>query len=196
MSEVWNAEIRTDEGKGASRRLRHAGKIPAIIYGGSKANKPTSISFAENFVTRVLQDDSIYNSILTINVDGAEEPCIIKDMQRHPATGMVSHIDLQRAKKNTKLIKRVPFDFVGAELAPGVKLGELMTFMQKDVEIRCLSQNLPASITIDVSKMVSGENMRLSDLTIPKGVEIIALTHGIADYDQAVVGIGKPRAAT
>lgn len=189
MSQTWRAELRTDEGKGASRRLRHAGKIPAIIYGADK--EPKSVSFAANFISRVLQDDNVYNTVLNIDLLGNTESCIIKDMQRHPATGLVMHIDMQRANDDSVIIKRVPFKFEGVSSSPGVKSGGQMTFMQTDVEVRCLAKDLVASIAVDVSKMESGSNLRLSELSLPEGLTIIALTHGNTDYDQAVVGVGK-----
>ncbi len=189
MSQTWRAELRTDEGKGASRRLRHAGKIPAIIYGADK--EPKSVSFAANFISRVLQDDTVYNTVLNIDLLGNTESCIIKDMQRHPATGLVMHIDMQRANDDSVIIKRVPFEFEGVSSSPGVKSGGQMTFMQTDVEVRCLAKDLVASISVDVSKMESGSNLRLSELSLPEGLTIIALTHGNTDYDQAVVGVGK-----
>ncbi len=194
MSQVWKAELRTDEGKGASRRLRRAGKIPAIIYGADK--EPKSVSFADNFIARVLQDDTVYNTVLMIDVAGESESCIIKDMQRHPATGLVMHIDMQRANDDSIIIKRVPFAFEGSDAAPGVKSGGQMTFMQTDVEVKCLAKNLPPFISVDVSTMESGANLRLSDLSLPEELTIVALTHGNTDYDQAVVGISKIKAAS
>ncbi len=196
MSQVWVAELRTDEGKGASRRLRRTGKVPAIIYGanGGINQEPKSVAFAVNFISRVLQDDAVYNTVLTVDVAGDSESCIIKDMQRHPATGAVMHIDMQRASANAIIVKRVPFNFEGESVAPGVKSGGQMTFMQTDVEVKCLAKDLPSSISIDVSKMESGSNLRLSELQLPEGLTVIALTHGNTDYDQAVVGISKAKA--
>ncbi|BBN58812.1 50S ribosomal protein L25/general stress protein Ctc [Hydrogenovibrio marinus] len=191
MSQVWTAELRTEEGKGASRRLRHAGKIPAIIYGAGKDAK--SVSLSSNAVEHTLQDNDMYNTVLTIKGAGDEESCVIKDLQRHPATGMISHIDFQRASDASYIVKRVPLDFQGRASSPGVKMGGLMSFMQQTVEVRCLAKDLPTKITVDVSKMEGGTSLRLSQLEMPAGVVLTALTHGSADYDQAVVGIGKIR---
>lgn len=193
MSEVWTAEVRSTEGKGASRRLRHAGKVPAIIYGSDK--EAVSVTFEGNFVKKALVDIDVYNTVLTVDVKGgSKEKVIIKDMQRHPARADVMHLDLQRVTDKSRVTKRVPIKFIGAAKAPGVKLGGLMTFFQKTVEIRCTAKDLPKVIEIDVSTMEAGANLRLSDLQLPKGVEVVALLHGNSDYDQAVVGIGKVRA--
>jgi len=192
MSQNWTAEIRTEEGKGASRRLRHAGKVPAIIYGAGK--DAVSIAFAENFIKKSFENADNFNSVLTIDVEGgASEACVVKDIQRHPSTGLVSHIDFQRAGTDNKLVKKVPLNFVGKATAPGVKEGGLMSFLQSTVEVSCLAKDLPTKIDVDVSSMAAGTSMRLSELTVPAGVIITALSHGNADYDQAVVNIGKAK---
>ncbi|BCN92659.1 50S ribosomal protein L25 [Thiomicrorhabdus immobilis] len=192
MSQNWTAEIRTEEGKGASRRLRHAGKVPAIIYGAGK--DAVSVSFAGNFIKKAFQDNDNFNTVLTVEVaGGASESCVVKDVQRHPATGEVSHIDFQRAGTENKLTKKIPLNFVGKAIAPGVKAGGLMSFLQSTVEVSCLAKDLPTKLDVDVSSMEAGTSMRLSELTVPAGVIITALSHGNADYDQAVVNIGKPK---
>ncbi len=192
MSQTWTAEIRTEEGKGASRRLRHAGKVPAIIYGAGK--DAVSIAFEAKLVRHGFEDVDMFNSVLNIDVTGAgTEQCVVKDMQRHPATGEISHIDLQRVADDSMITKKVPFNFEGKAVAPGVKLGGMMTFLQSTVEIRCLAKDLPTAVKVDVSAMDAGTSMRLSDLQLPEGVVITALTHGNTDYDQAVVTIGKPK---
>ncbi len=189
MSQVWTAELREDNGKGASRRLRHAGKIPAIIYGAGKDAK--SVSLASNRVEHALENEDIFNTVLTVEGAGTKEECVIKDLQRHPATNLVSHIDFQRVGKTSVVIKRVPLEFTGQAESPGVKLGGMMTFMQQIIEVKCQAKNLPTKITVDVSGMDAGQSFRLSDLDLPKGVTITALSHGSTDYDQSVVGITK-----
>jgi len=190
MSQVWTAELRTEEGKGASRRLRHAGKVPAIIYGGDVDAK--SIALKSNQIERALKlDADLYNTVLTLEGAGDAENCVIKDLQRHPATGFITHIDFQRASDKAVIIKRVPLKFKGKDASPGVKIGGLMSFMQTTVEVSCLAKDLPTAIEVDVSGLEAGTNLRLSQLALPKGVQLTALTHGNSDYDQAVVGISK-----
>jgi len=192
MSQNWTANIRTEEGKGASRRLRHAGLVPAIIYGAGK--DAVSVSFPLNFVKKAFENDDNFNTVLTIDVDGgSSETCVVKDIQRHPSTGDVFHIDFQRAGEENKLVKKVPLTFSGQDVAPGVKAGGLMSFLQSTVEVSCLAKDLPTKIDVDVSSMEAGTSMRLSELTVPAGVVITALSHGNADYDQAVVNIGKAK---
>ncbi len=192
MSQNWTANIRTEEGKGASRRLRHAGKVPAIIYGGGQ--DAVSVSFPLNFVKKAFENNDNFNTVLTVDVEGgSSETCVVKDIQRHPSTGDVSHIDLQRAAADNKLVKRVPLNFTGKAVAPGVKAGGHMSFLQSTVEVSCLAKDLPTKIDVDVSSMEAGTSKRLSELTLPAGVVITALSHGNADYDQAVVNIGKAK---
>jgi large subunit ribosomal protein L25 len=188
---IWEAQSRTDEGKGASRRLRHAGLVPAIIYGADKA--PLSITLNHNFLVHALEDDSIYNSPITVKGLTEDEVVVIKALQRHPAKPQVMHVDLQRLDNARMIYKRIPLTFSGSDIAPGVKLGGVMTFFQVDVEVRCLPANLPSVINVDVSNMEENTRIRLSDLVLPEGVQATALLHGNSDYDQAVVGLGKSK---
>ena len=192
MGSNWTAEIRNDAGKGASRRLRHAGKVPGIVYGGDKA--AVSVAFDGNFIAHAFDNKDMFNTVIALDVTGGEsETVVVKDMQRHPATNAVTHIDLQRAEGDAVVTKKVPLDFQGKNVAPGVKMGGLMSFLQPSVEVRCAANILPASIKVDVSKMEAGSSLRLSQLVMPEGVILTALTHGNTDYDQAVVNIGKPK---
>ncbi|VAW45864.1 LSU ribosomal protein L25p [hydrothermal vent metagenome] len=194
MSQNWTANIRTEEGKGASRRLRHANQVPAIIYGAGK--KAVSVSLLSNFVKHAFENEALFNTVLTIDVEGGDtETCVVKDIQRHPATGDVFHIDFQRATDNV-LVKKIPFTFTGKDVSPGVKAGGMISFLQSTVEISCLAKDLPTEITVDVSQMEAGTSLRLSELVMPKGVAIRALAHGNSDYDQSVVNIGKAKART
>lgn len=190
MSDVWTAEVRLAEGRGASRRLRQAGQVPGIIYGADKDT--VSVSFKGSFIKKALTNIDLYNTILEVDVKGGKkEKVIIKDLQRHPARSDVTHIDMQRVTPKSVVIKRVPIKFVGAAKSPGVKMGGIMTYFQRTVEVRCMAKDLPTAVEIDVSAMKSGESMRLSNLELPKGVEVFALLHGNTDYDQAVVGLTK-----
>lgn len=191
MSHIWTAEIRTDEGKGASRRLRHANKVPAVVYGAGK--DAVSISLTANEVKRALENPAMFNTVLTLEIEGGEtETCVIKDMQRHPASGEAFHIDFQRAAGNV-LVKKVPLTFLGNADAPGVKAGGLMALLQSAVEVSCVAKDLPTTLNVDVSTMEEGASMRLSEIVLPKGVSLTALSHGSSDYDQSIVNIGKAK---
>ena len=191
---TWSAEIRTEEGKGASRRLRLAEKVPAIIYGADK--EAVSVAFEGKLIRHAFENIDMFNTVLTIDVQGGQtETCIVKDMQRHPATNNVSHLDLQRVSNDSVITKKVPFKFEGRSKSPGVKAGGLMTFLQSTVEVRCTAKDLPTAIVVDVSAMQAGTSLRLSGLTLPTGVVITALTHGNMDYDQSVVSIGASKRA-
>jgi len=185
-----NAKLRNDIGKGASRRLRHANAIPAIIYG--RGSEPQSLTLDHNDIIKSLENEAIYTSILTINIDGNENKAVMKDIQRHAYKPKVLHIDFQRVSENEKIHMHVPIHFIGGENAPGVKAGGQMTHNMNDVEISCLAKDLPEYIEINVSAMNIGDTLHISDLPLPEGVVSVELAHG-SDHDQPVVAIHKSR---
>jgi large subunit ribosomal protein L25 len=197
------AELRTDEGKGASRRLRHAGKVPAIVYGGE--DKPVSITLDHNQFLRHLEEEAFYAHILTINVDGQKSQVVLKDLQRHPASDVkIMHADFLRVDASHTMTMIVPLHFVGEEAAVGVKAGGAISHLMADVEVSCLPQDLPEFIEVNVSKLELDGTIHLSELVLPKGVTLTALTHSQEEhleegersaYDQAVVSIHAPRGA-
>ena len=185
-----DAEVRTDAGKGASRRLRHTGKIPAIIYGGSK--DPVSLTMDHGKLYHALENEAFYSHILTINVDGKGEQVILRDLQRHPSKPTVMHADFQRISATEKMHMTVPLHFENEDIAVGVKdEGGLISHNATDVEVLCLASNLPEYLTVDVAALELGQSLHLSDITLPEGVELVQLNH---DHDLAVVTIHKPRA--
>ena len=186
-----NAEVRTDEGKGASRRLRHTGKIPAIIYGGGK--DPVSLTMDHNKLFHALENEAFYSHILTINVDGNGEKVILRDLQRHPSKPTVMHADFQRISATEKMTMTVPLHFENEDIAIGVKdEGGMISHNATDVEVSCLASNLPEYLTVDVAELALGNSLHLSDIALPEGVELVQLNH---DHDLAIVTIHKPRAA-
>ena len=188
---TFNAESRSDTGKGASRRLRHTNAIPAIIYGG-KAN-PQSLTLNHDDVIKTLEVEAVYTSILTVNIDGKANKAIIKDIQRHAYKPKVLHMDFQRVNENEKIHMHIPIHFLGGENSPGVKVGGQMTHNMSDVEVSCLAKDLPEYLEIDVSNMEMGETLHISDLKMPSGVVSVELAHG-SDHDQPIVAIHKSRA--
>jgi large subunit ribosomal protein L25 len=196
------ADLRTDSGKGASRRLRHAGKVPAIMYGGGDA--PTSIELDHNKFIRHLAEESFYAHILTVVVDGKKSKVILKDLQRHPTSDVrIMHADFLRINENEKLTITIQLHFMGEEDAPGVKLeGGVFSHLSNDIEIICLPGDLPEYIEVDASEMVLGDSVHFTDLKMPEGVEIVALTHGDHgeeleegarySFDQAVLSLHLP----
>ena len=187
------AELREDQGKGASRRLRHQGKVPAIIYGAGRP--PRSLSFDQNKVLQQLDNESFYSSILNIKVNDKSQAAVLKDLQRHPAKHMIMHMDFQRIVDDVEIRMNVPLHFVGEEVAPGVKTGGgSMSRLMNDVEIACLPKDLPEYLEIDVSELELDEMLSLSDIKLPKGVEITALVQG-PENDQGIVSIHVIKAA-
>jgi large subunit ribosomal protein L25 len=185
-----NAEARSDLGKGASRRLRrNASLVPAVIYGGDKA--PLSISLVAKDFAKLLENEASYSHVLNLNVDGNVESVLIKALQRHPAKGFVLHADFIRAVADHKLTALVPLHFINAETADAVKLqGGEISHTISEVEVSCLPKDLPEFIEVDLAKVALGQTVHLSDLTVPAGVELVALAHG---NDLAVANIHASR---
>ena len=181
------AELREDQGKGASRRLRHQGKVPAIIYGAGRP--PRSLSFDQNKVLMQLENESFYSSILNIKVNDKSQAAILKDLQRHPAKQMIMHMDFQRIVDDVEIKMNVPLHFIGEEVAPGVKTGGgSISRLLNDVEISCLPKHLPEYLEVDISELELDEMLSLSEIKLPEGVEIPQLAPGI-DNDQPMVSI-------
>jgi large subunit ribosomal protein L25 len=184
-----NAEARTDTGKGASRRLRHAGKVPAIMYGGGK--DPESLTLSHNEVLRNLENEAFYSHILTIKSGGSETRAILRDLQRHPSRPVVMHMDLQRINESEKLKTQAPVHILGEDSSAAVKAGGLVSHDLTEVAIECLPKNLPEYLEIDISAMEIGDVLHLSDLMVPEGVTLIDLAR---ENDLAVVSIHVKRA--
>ena len=188
-----NAKSREDSGKGASRRLRRlTGEVPAIIYGGKKDAEKISILHKD--ITKALENDAVYSSIISLSIDGKAEDTIIKDIQRHPAKQIILHMDFLRVSKTTKLQTRVPLNFINEDICVGVKLGGgLIAHTMTDIEVSCLPKDLPESIDVDMAEVDVGQIVHLSDLTLPDGVESVSLSQG-ADYDLTVATVNKQKA--
>lgn len=182
------ASVRHDMGKGASRRLRREDKVPGVVYGASK--EPVSLSLDQKKMAKALEHESFYSHILTLKTGTETDRVILKAVQRHPFKSFLLHVDFQRINMNEKLHMHIPLHFVGADEAPGAKEGGLVQHIMSDVEVSCLPGDLPEYIEIDISQMAMNEIKHLSDLKLPKGVEIVALAH---NDDKPVVSIHMPR---
>ena len=190
---VINARSREDIGKGASRRLRRqSGEVPAIIYGGKKHAEKISILHKD--VTKALENEAVYSSIISLSVDGKAEDTIIKDIQRHPAKQVILHLDFLRVSKTTKLQTRVPLNFLNEDICIGVKMGGgLIAHTMTDIEVSCLPKDLPESIDVDMEQIDVGQIVHLSDIKMPSGVESVSLSQG-AEYDLTVATVNKQKA--
>jgi large subunit ribosomal protein L25 len=184
------ADSRHDQGKGASRRLRRAGKVPAVLYGGQGG--PRSITLDHQQLLTLIDKEKFYSSIISVNVDAQPQPAIIRDVQMHPAKNAVVHVDLQRVVENEKLRIHLPIHFKGEAVAPGVKTqGGIVSHLMQDVEVSCLPQDLPDFLELDLSAMNLNETKLLGDIQLPTGVSIPELAH----RNPPVVSVHSPRAA-
>lgn len=189
---VIRAERREALGKGASRRLRRLGdKAPAILYGGGVDPVPLSIAYRE--LGRAMQQEAFFSQVLHVQVEDKTQACVLRELQRHPATERVQHIDLLRIREDVAMHLHVPIHFVNEDRCVGVKLGGgRLTHNLIEVEVRCLPKDLPEAIDVDVEALDVGDSLHLSDLKLPQGVEIPALALG-ADHDTPVVGVTARR---
>jgi large subunit ribosomal protein L25 len=187
-----HAKGREVSGKGASRRLRRlAGEIPAIVYGGKKDAQ--SITLIHKDVIKALENEAFYSHIISLDVDGKSEDVIVKDVQRHPAKTAILHLDFLRISKTTALTIRVPLHFINEDSCIGVKKeGGIISHTMSELEVQCLPKDLPEYIEVDVSELALGSTLHISDITLPKGVESVALSHG-SDHDLPVAAVNKAK---
>jgi large subunit ribosomal protein L25 len=171
----FNATLRSVQGTSASRRLRHAGRVPAIVYGGNE--KPLNLELDHNEIFHALRKEEFHASILDMNVDGKEQKVLLRAVQWHPYKQLVLHVDFQRVDASHVITTKVPLHFVNGETSPAVKLGgAVISHVMTELEITCLPANLPQFIEVDLAKMVAGESVHLDAVKLPKGVTFAA--HG------------------
>ena len=190
VSFVIGADFRETQGKGASRRLRHKGKVPAILYGGHQ--EPRQLILDQQNLLTMIGSEKFYSSIVQLKVGDQTQEAIIKDVQMHPARNVVVHVDLQRVVENEKIRIHLPIHFRNETIAPGVKLqGGIVSHMATDVEVSCLPKDLPEFLEVDCAAMNLNETKFLADIPLPAGVVINDLVHG---KNRPVVSIHSPRA--
>ena len=173
-----NAQLRTLQGTSASRRLRRASKVPGIIYGGEAA--PLVIEVDHNDILLKLKKEAFHSSIINVTVDGKKEQVLLRDYQTHAYKLLVLHVDFQRVDATHELHLMVPLHYTNEEAGPGVKLnGGLVNHVQTEIEIHCLSADLPEFIEVDLGAMKVGDNIHASQVKLPKGVKLVQ--HGSDD---------------
>jgi len=188
-----DAEVRTDLGKGASRRLRREDKVPAILYGADK--EPVSLTLAHNKVIQAQEFEAFYSHILTLNIGGEKVEALLKDMQRHPYKPKVTHLDFLRVDATHKITTHVPLHFINEESAESIKMqGGHAEHHINDVEVSCLPALLPEFIEVDLQEVALGQTLHLSDIKVAEGVTLVELAKG-ADHDQALVTVKAAKGA-
>ncbi len=182
-----NATLREDQGKGASRRLRHANTLPAIVYGGDK--EPVSIVLQQKDIQHKLPDETFYSQVLSLNIADKVEDVLIRDIQHHPYKMEVMHMDFIRVDANKPVHVFSQLHFSNEEVSPGAKTEDgVVNHVITEVEVVCLPKDIPDFIAVDLSEMHVGDIIHLSDLKLPEGVEVLALKQG-EEHDTAVVGM-------
>ncbi|MFP5381914.1 MAG: 50S ribosomal protein L25/general stress protein Ctc [Gammaproteobacteria bacterium] len=180
---------RDAQGSSASRRLRHAGKVPGIVYGGTAA--PMQIELDHNALYHALRKEVFHSSVLTLTVDGSKEMVLLRDTQWHPYKQQVLHVDFQRVDKDHKIHVKVPLHFLNAETAPGVKTGGGKPHhIVNELDVECLPGSLPEFIVVDMGQLEVGHSIHANDLKLPAGVELVA---HIKAENPAVASINAPK---
>ena len=183
------AFARTQQGTGASRRLRNAGQTPGIIYGGAAA--PELIALDGNALFHALKKEAFHGSILDLELDGKTQKVLLRDFQMHAYKQLVLHADFQRVDASQPIHTKVALHFVNAEISPAVKLsGAIVSHVLNELDVSCLPGQLPEFITVDLSNLEAGQSVHVSQLTLPEGVTVVA--HG---QDQTVATSSIPRGA-
>ena len=182
------ATSRKAQGTGASRRLRKTNRVPGIVYGTGDA---TMIEIDHNTLYYALRNEAFHASILSLDLDGKKESVLLRDFQMHPFRQQVQHIDFQRVDAKKKIHMKVPLHFKNADIAPGVKAGGIISHVLNDLLISCLPANLPPSIEVDLIDLNLGHSIHVSDVKLPKGVEVAGHHHA----GDAVATVQVPRGA-
>lgn len=187
-----SAHIREKHGTGASRRMRHQGQVPAVIYGGG--GEPQSLTIEHRKLIKALENEAFASSILTVDIDGNKVQAVLKSLQRHPYKPKVLHADFLRINAKEKITMRVPIHFIGEDVAPGVKLnGGIVSHLMTEVEIKCFPKDLPEFIDVDMSKLDVEQSFHLSSLVLADGVELSTPVEAGADNDLPIASIHVPR---
>jgi len=189
-----NCTVRTDLGKGASRRLRRLNDdIPAVLYGAGK--DPVSLTISHKDIAKATSNEAFFSHIISLKIGSKKENAVIKALQRHPARAIILHADFLRVSMDEAIVVKVPLHFINEELCPGVKLsgGNVLKTLN-EIDVSCLPGDLPEFIEVDMIELEMGDSIHLSDITLPEGVTSVALSHG-DDNDLSVATVAAPKAA-
>ena len=184
------AQSRSEVGTGASRRLRRAGKVPAILYGGGK--DPIPLTLEENRVRKQIENEAFAAHVLTVKVGVEQSQAVLKAVHRDPVSERVMHMDFQRISATSEIHMHVPLHFVNEDDCPGKRAGGIVTHLLVEVEVGCLPKDLPEYIEVDMSRLDVGEAVHLSELVLPEGVHVMTLAQN-PDNDQPVVSVQHPQ---
>jgi len=186
-----NAQLRNETGKGAMRRMRRAGIVPAVIYGAGKDPENLSLKFHE--ILHQLENEAFYSHILTVDIEGKQTQAVLKALQRDPASDRVTHADFLRVKATEQLTMRVPLHFINEDDSAGKREGGVISHLEVDVEIVCLPRDLPEYIEVDMLEVAIGGTVLLSEIVLPEGVALTANLEDDPDADHSLVSVQMPQ---
>ena len=182
------AEVRAEMGKGATRRLRRRGLVPAILYGAGKGNQPLQLD--ADSIRKRLENEAFFSHIITVKVDGSDTRAVVKSLDRDPVTDRVTHLDFLRISSTQEITMNVPLHFLNEDDAPGAREGGVISHLMLDVEVSCLPKDLPEYIEIDLGQLEIGMTVHLSEVVLPDGISLTAFKTGdIEEHDLPVVSL-------
>ncbi len=181
------AEVREKAGKGASRALRRAGRVPAVIYGGKE--EPQSIHVEEKELARQLGTGHFANSIVMVEIGGKSVRTLPKDVAFHPVSDRPLHVDFLRLSKDAKVEVLVPVVFANEEASPGLKKGAVLNVVRHELDLICEADKIPSEIEVDVTGLEIGDSIHISHVKLPAGSE-----SAITDRDFTIATIVAPSA--
>jgi len=188
MSVVLDVTVRENTGTGNSRAARRAGLVPAIIYGGDEA--PVSVAVKYNEVLKAINSGQLLSNMVELSTDGKTQKAIAKDVQFHPVKDTPVHVDFYRVTAKSIIEVEVSVNFVGEDVAPGLKEGGTLNVVRYAIEVKCPAGSIPDSIDVDISAMEIGDSIHISEVTLPANVK-----PSISDRDFTIATVVASRAA-
>ena len=189
---VLEIDRREQTNKNAVRRLRNSGTVPAVLYGGDL--EPEHISLPQRDIAKAMQSDTFFSQIIDLKLNELSQQVVIRDLQRHPSTNQVMHIDFLRIQEDQEIQVSIPIRFENEDVCQGVRLGGgIVSHNLIEVEVSCLPRDLPEFIAVDIEHLELNDSIHLTDLTLPEGVSIVALMQGDMDRNIAVVSVQAPK---
>ena len=187
MSDITtiSANQRQRVGKGSARAARRAGQVPAVIYGDKK--DPLGITMEAREITKIVHQPGIFGRLLEVTVDGQKNTVLTRDIQFHPVTDNVLHMDFLRVSGSAKVAVAIAVEFINEDNCPGIKVGGVLNVVRYEVELLCPATTIPEKITVDLEGLKIGDSVHISTIDLPDGV-----TPTITDRDFTIATIASP----
>jgi len=182
------ASVRAGTGKGAARAARRNNLVPGVIYGGGE--EPVAITVKFNELFKMLKAGGFLSTLLTLVVDGKEQPVICRGVQRDVVKDLPRHVDFLRLSGKSRINLQIPVLFLNEETSVGLKAGGTLVVVRNEVELKVTANNIPDHLEVDLAEVKMGDTIHMSDITLPEGTRPM-----ITDRDFVIANIAAPRGA-